>query len=46
MSILHFPKIIDDGHAKGIYVTLKPDGEAGTDAKIKNIRVFVAKMEW
>jgi hypothetical protein len=31
-------KIIDDGHAKGIYVALKPDGEAGTDAKIKNIR--------
>ena len=31
-------KIIDDGHAKGIYVSLKPDGENGTDAKIKNIR--------
>ena len=31
-------KIIDDGHAKGIYVALKPDGEIGTDAKIKNIR--------
>ena len=31
-------KIIDDGHAKGIYVPLKPDGETGTDAKIKNIR--------
>jgi len=31
-------KIIDDGYAKGIYVSLKPDGEDGTDAKIKNIR--------
>ena len=31
-------KIIDDGHANGIYVSLKPDGESGTDAKIKNIR--------
>jgi hypothetical protein len=31
-------KIIDDGHAKGIYVNLKPDGEPGTDNKIKNIR--------
>ena len=31
-------KIIDDGHAKGVYVALKPDGEIGTDAKIKNIR--------
>ena len=31
-------KIIDDGHAKKIYVALKPDGEGGTDAKIKNIR--------
>ena len=31
-------KIIDDGHAKGIYVSLKPDGGIGTDAKIKNIR--------
>jgi hypothetical protein len=31
-------KIIDDGIAKGVYVNLKPDGEAGTDAKIKNIR--------
>ena len=31
-------KIIDDGHAKGIYIDLKPDGEGGTDAKIKNIR--------
>ncbi len=31
-------KIIDDGHAKGIYVSLEPDGEIGTDAKIKNIR--------
>ena len=31
-------KIIDDGHMKGIYIALKPDGESGTDAKIKNIR--------
>ena len=31
-------KIIDDGRAKGIYVPLKPDGESGTDNKIKNIR--------
>ena len=31
-------KIIDDGHAKGIYISLKPDGEIGTDTKIKNIR--------
>ena len=31
-------KIIDDGHSKGIYVSLKQDGESGTDAKIKNIR--------
>ena len=31
-------KIIDDGYAKGVYVALKPDGEMGTDAKIKNIR--------
>ena len=31
-------KIIDEGHAKGYYVNLKPDGESGTDAKIKNIR--------
>jgi hypothetical protein len=31
-------RIIDDGHAKGIYVSLRPDGEPGTDAKIKNIR--------
>ena len=31
-------KIIDDGHEKGIYIDLKPDGEGGTDAKIKNIR--------
>ena len=31
-------KIIDDGHAKGVYVSLEPDGEIGTDAKIKNIR--------
>ena len=34
-------KIIDEGHAKGIYVALKPDGEIGTDAKIKNIRPSV-----
>lgn len=31
-------KIIDEGQAKGYYVNLKPDGEPGTDAKIKNIR--------
>jgi len=31
-------KIIDDGLGKGIYVNLSPDGESGTDAKIKNIR--------
>jgi len=31
-------KIIDDGLAKGIYVALDPDGDSGTDAKIKNIR--------
>ena len=31
-------KIIDDGYAKEIYVSLKPDGETGTDAKIKNLR--------
>jgi hypothetical protein len=31
-------KIIDDGHAKGAYVFLNPDGASGTDAKIKNIR--------
>ena len=31
-------KIIDEGHAKGIYVALKPDGEIGKDTKIKNIR--------
>ena len=31
-------RIIDDGRAKGIYVPLKPDGESGTDNKIKNIR--------
>ena len=31
-------KIIDDGHSKGVYVNLEPDGEPGTDAKIKNIR--------
>ena len=31
-------KIIDDGYSKGIYVSLNPDGDSGTDAKIKNIR--------
>jgi virulence-associated protein VapD len=31
-------KIINDGRAKGIYIALKPDGESGTDNKIKNIR--------
>ena len=31
-------KIIDDGNAKGVYVALEPDGDTGTDAKIKNIR--------
>ena len=31
-------KIIDDGNAKGVYVSLDPDGDSGTDAKIKNIR--------
>ena len=31
-------KIIDDGNKKGIYVLLQPDGKAGTDSKIKNIR--------
>jgi hypothetical protein len=31
-------KIIDDGHIKGIYIALEPDGDNGTDAKIKNIR--------
>ena len=31
-------KIIDEGHAKGCYENLRPDGEMGTDAKIKNIR--------
>ena len=31
-------KIIDDGHAKGIYVALEADGKIGKDAKIKNIR--------
>ena len=31
-------KIIDEGHEKGIYIALKPDGEVGTDTKIKNIR--------
>ena len=31
-------RIIDDGCAKEIYIYLEPDGESGTDAKIKNIR--------
>ena len=31
-------KIIDDGYAKGIYISIKPDGKTVTDAKIKNIR--------
>jgi uncharacterized linocin/CFP29 family protein len=31
-------KIIDDGIAKGYYVLLAPDGEAGSDGKVKNIR--------
>ena len=31
-------KIIDDGNAKGIYVSLKQDEHSGTDNKIKNIR--------
>ena len=31
-------KIIDDGHDLGIFLALKPDGNSGTDAKIKNIR--------
>jgi len=31
-------KIIDDGNARGVYVPLEPDGDFGTDAKIKNIR--------
>ena len=31
-------KIIDDGNAKGVYISLEPDGDSGTDAKIKNIR--------
>ena len=31
-------KIIDDGYANGIYISLEPDGNSGTDAKIKNIR--------
>ena len=31
-------KIIDDGHIKGIYIALEPDGDNVTDAKIKNIR--------
>jgi len=31
-------KIIDDGYAKGVYESLKPDGVNITDAKIKNIR--------
>ena len=33
-------KIIDDGHIKGIYVALKPDGESGTDANIKNVYLY------
>ena len=43
-------KIIDDGHAKGIYIALEPDGETGTDAKIKNIRpseeLMVEFLNW
>ena len=31
-------KIIDDGNAKGVYISLEPDGDSGTDTKIKNIR--------
>ena len=31
-------KIIDDGQAVGVYVALEPDGKAGTDDKIKNLR--------
>jgi len=31
-------KIIDDGIAKGYYVLLAPDGEVGSDGKVKNIR--------
>jgi len=31
-------KIIDEGFSKGYYIALKPDGESGTDTKIKNIR--------
>ena len=31
-------KIIDEGIAKGIYVSIKPDGKSGTDSKVKNIR--------
>jgi len=31
-------KIIDEGFMKGYYVPLKPDGDPGTDAKVKNIR--------
>ena len=37
-------KIIDDGHIKGIYIALEPDGDNGTDAKIKNIRPSEALM--
>ena len=43
-------KIIDDGHAKGIYIALEPDGKTGTDAKIKNIRpseeLMVEFLNW
>ena len=31
-------KIIDDGRSRGAYIALEPDGESGTDNKIKNIR--------
>ena len=31
-------KIIDEGLEKGIFLALKPDGNTGLDAKIKNIR--------
>jgi len=37
-------KIIDDGHIKGVYIALEPDGDNGTDAKIKNIRPSEALM--
>jgi len=43
-------KIIDDGHIKGIYIALEPDGDNGTDAKIKNIRpseeIMVDFLNW